>query len=110
MPCLRSAKCETITLGETMPPRRKGQQRRQQPSSDSDSDSDGPGTLSEELYSSLELSAALRRPADYATAAGEAAALLRHFGGSGGSGGRCDKKVLAAMAEDASLAIDCCDR
>lgn len=93
-----------------MPPRRKARPPCRHAASDSDSSSDGRGghgrQLSLELYTSLQLGQALQRPGDFATAVGELAALLRELYGSG----RCDKSAQAAMAQDAALAIEACDR
>jgi hypothetical protein len=86
-----------------MSPRKKLKQR-----SDTDSDSsDGnirQRLVEEEAYRSLQLEAALRRPADFATAAAELAACLRQL-----FTGRCSKAAQALMLEDVGVAIDCCD-
>jgi hypothetical protein len=86
-----------------MSPRKKVHQP-----SDTDSDSsDGNSRqriLKEEGYRSLQLDAALRRPADFATAAAELAACLRQL-----FTGRCSKATQGLMLEDVRLAIDCCD-
>ena len=79
--------------------------RTQPPSSDSDSDAstERGRQLTAKLYAALQLAAALRRPADYAAAAAELAALLRHVYAAAA------KPCQAAMAADAELAVDACD-
>ncbi len=92
-----------------MPPRRKARPQRRSAPSDSDSSSASEHghsrQLSVELYASLQLSEALQRADDFATAAAELAALLRELYASG----RCAKAVQAAMAHDAKVAIEACD-
>ena len=60
--------------------------------------------VEEEGYRALQLDAALRRPADFATAAAELEACLRQLFGSG-----CSKAAQALMLDGVGLAIDCCD-
>ena len=87
---------------------RRRASRRRDSSSDTDSDSSdglsGRQQVQEAAYRQLELAAALQRPADYATAAGELAAVLRHLYAT-----RCSKAVQALLVEDVALAIDSCD-
>jgi hypothetical protein len=81
-------------------------QRRRLPAPDSDTESDNEDVppIEEPLYQSLQLAAALQRPADFATAAAELAAVIRHLWSS-----RCSKAVQAQVVRDVALAIDCCD-
>lgn len=84
---------------------RRGTRRHQQASSDSGSDSDGAQrAVAEALYLSLQLAAGLRRPADFAVAALELAAIVRHLYAE-----RCSKPVQALILQDVALAIDTCD-
>lgn len=79
--------------------------RLQAPHSDSDSDAHVPEAIGETLYQSLQLAAALQRPADFATAAAELAAIVRHLWSS-----RCSKAVQAQVVQDITLSIHCCDK
>lgn len=60
--------------------------------------------MQEAQYQQLGLAAALRRPADFATATSELAAIVRHL-----YAGHCSKAVQALVVEDVALAIACCD-
>ncbi len=71
--------------------------------SDSNSDEEE-SHVTEETYMILELSAALTRPADFATAAAELTAILRQLYSQ-----RCSKAAQALIVQDVTLAIEACN-